>query len=153
MSDLPSTTSCYISTSCTDVRCCVEIPTLNNFTVTFTVSLDDCQKTLNVKIEKWTHTQMLHNYSWGTEEYFWVRGIYRVRLVLLLKRSLEWNRFRFMVFNATFNNISVRLWRSVLLVEETVVPWENHRPVACHSDKLYHIMYQLHLAEGMGLIS
>jgi hypothetical protein len=30
-----------------------------------------------------------------------------------------------MVFNATFNNISVILWRSVLLVEETVVPGEN----------------------------
>jgi hypothetical protein len=28
----------------------------------------------------------------------------------------------FMVFNATFNNISVISWQSVLLVEETVVP-------------------------------
>jgi hypothetical protein len=27
-----------------------------------------------------------------------------------------------MVFNATFNNISVASWRSVLLVEETGVP-------------------------------
>jgi len=32
----------------------------------------------------------------------------------------------FMVFNATFNNISVISWRSVLLVEETGVPGENH---------------------------
>jgi len=30
-----------------------------------------------------------------------------------------------MVFNATFNNISVISWRSVLLVEETGVPGEN----------------------------
>ena len=35
-----------------------------------------------------------------------------------------------MVLNATFNNISVISWRSVLLVEETGVPRENHRPVA-----------------------
>ena len=35
----------------------------------------------------------------------------------------------FMVFNATFNNISVMLWRSVLLVEETRVPIENHQPI------------------------
>jgi len=35
-----------------------------------------------------------------------------------------------MVFNATFNNISVISWRSVLLVEETRGPGENHRPVA-----------------------
>jgi hypothetical protein len=37
-----------------------------------------------------------------------------------------------MVFNATFNNISVMSWRSVLLVEETGVPGENHPPVASH---------------------
>jgi hypothetical protein len=35
---------------------------------------------------------------------------------------------RAMVFNATFNNISVLSWRSILLVEETGVPRENHRP-------------------------
>jgi hypothetical protein len=34
--------------------------------------------------------------------------------------------FEFIVFNATFNNISVILWQSVLLVEETGVPGENH---------------------------
>jgi hypothetical protein len=37
-----------------------------------------------------------------------------------------------MVFDATFNNISVILWWFVLLVEETGVPRENHRPVASH---------------------
>jgi hypothetical protein len=35
-----------------------------------------------------------------------------------------------MVFNATFNNISVISWRSVLLVEEIGVPGENNRPVS-----------------------
>jgi hypothetical protein len=43
-----------------------------------------------------------------------------------------------MVFNATFNNISVILWQSVLLVEETGVPGENHRPVASHWQTLSH---------------
>jgi hypothetical protein len=38
----------------------------------------------------------------------------------------------FMVFNATFNNISVISWPSVLLVEETGDPRENHKPVASH---------------------
>jgi hypothetical protein len=32
----------------------------------------------------------------------------------------------FMMFNATFSNISAMSWRSVLLVEETGVPGENH---------------------------
>ena len=35
----------------------------------------------------------------------------------------------FIVFNSTFNNISVISWQSVLLVEETRVPGENHSPV------------------------
>jgi hypothetical protein len=48
-----------------------------------------------------------------------------------------------MVFEATFNNISVISWRSVLLVEETGVPRENHRPdanklkVAIHKNTFY----------------
>ena len=36
------------------------------------------------------------------------------------------------VFNATAINISVISWKSVLLVEETEVPRENHRPAASH---------------------
>jgi len=43
-----------------------------------------------------------------------------------------------MVFNATFNNISVISWWLVLLVEETGVPGENHRPVASHWQTFSH---------------
>ena len=39
----------------------------------------------------------------------------------------------FMVFNATFSNISViSRWSVLILVEETGVPEENHRSVAIH---------------------
>jgi hypothetical protein len=47
-------------------------------------------------------------------------------------------------FNATFYNISVISWQSVLLVEETGVLSENHWQVI---DNLHHIMmYRVHLA-------
>jgi hypothetical protein len=36
------------------------------------------------------------------------------------------------VFKATFSNISLISWRSVLLVEDTRVPRENHRPAPSH---------------------
>ena len=46
------------------------------------------------------HVQLLHNY-----------------------RLIDW----FIVFNATFSNISAISWRPVLVVEEAGVPEENHR--------------------------
>jgi len=45
----------------------------------------------------------------------------------------------FMVFNTTFNNISVISWWSVLLVEETT-------DLQQVTDKLYHIMYRVQLS-------
>ena len=45
---------------------------------------------------------------------------------------------RVMVLNATVNNISVISRRSVLLVEKTGVPRENHRLTATHRQTLSH---------------
>ena len=49
-------------------------------------------------------------------------------------RNLGWC----MVFDATFNNILAKSWQSVLLVEETGVPGENHRPAASRGETLSH---------------
>ena len=59
------------------------------------------------------------------------------RLLTLLNPVVNsfWVGFMVMVLNATFNNSSAISWWSVLLVEETGVPGENHGP-----DKLDHIM-------------
>ena len=46
---------------------------------------------------------------------------------------IVWVKVRIMVINATFNNISLILWRSVLLmIEGTGIPGENHRSAASH---------------------
>ena len=50
--------------------------------------------------------------------------------------SFGW--FTLMVFNTTFNNIPDISWRSVLLVEETGGPEENHQPVTSHWQILSH---------------
>ena len=55
------------------------------------------------------------------------------------------------MFSATFNNISVISWKSVLLVEEIGFPGENHRPAASHQQTLSPsvVPYQVHLAVTM----
>jgi hypothetical protein len=52
-----------------------------------------------------------------------------------------------MVFNATFNTISVISWRSVLLVEETEGLGENHQLVASHRQTFSHNVVYLALIE------
>jgi hypothetical protein len=47
-------------------------------------------------------------------------------MLLIFITSGTYKVLTLMVFNATFNNISVISWQSVLLVEKT---GENHRPV------------------------
>jgi hypothetical protein len=49
---------------------------------------------------------------------------------------------RVMVISAIFNYISVISWRSVLLVNDTGGPGENHRPVASHLQILSHNVVQ-----------
>jgi hypothetical protein len=50
-----------------------------------------------------------------------------------------------MVFSATFNNMSAISWLSVLMVEETGVPRENH-DLPQIPDKLYQIiLHRVHI--------
>ena len=71
-----------------------------------------CGKTIHILVAEYMSTEMI---------------LCRGKTISSLQKVwLVW----FMVFNATFNNISVISWWSVLLVEETVVPGENHRPFA-----------------------
>jgi hypothetical protein len=51
---------------------------------------------------------------------------------------MEYYGWFMVVFNTAFNNISVISWRSVLLLEETGVPGENHRPAESHCQTLSH---------------
>ena len=60
-------------------------------------------------------------------------------IFLIMKALVLWTYIVcFMVFNATFNNISVISWQSILFVEETGGPRENHWSVASHWQTLSH---------------
>jgi hypothetical protein len=65
--------------------------------------------------------------------------IYPISNVLELKSTYLYKGVMgFMVFKATFNNISVLSWRTISLVEEIGVPAENQRPVTRHCQHLSH---------------
>ena len=74
------------------------------------------------------------------------RNLFLYKCLIILKFILEiylnnWNwkkGVRVMVFNATFNNISAISWWSVLLVQETEVSGENHRPAESYWQTLSH---------------
>jgi hypothetical protein len=71
-------------------------------------------------IQQWIHHEYSNEYTMNT-----------AMNTPWIQLNVGWVRW-FMVFYSTFNNISVISWRSVLLVEETGVHGENHRPVASH---------------------
>jgi hypothetical protein len=55
-------------------------------------------------------------------------------------------RVRVMVLHTTFNHISAISWQSDILVEETGVLEENHRPATSHWQTFHIMLYQVHLA-------
>jgi hypothetical protein len=67
----------------------------------------------------------------GYKQPFALKILQKYRRNFYLSKYHYWfDLIWFIVFNATFSNISAILWRPVLMVEETGVPGENHRPWA-----------------------
>ena len=57
-------------------------------------------------------------------QFYWWRKLGKIIISKKLSEIEQNNMFewvRVMVFNATFNNISVKSWQAVLLVEKTIV--------------------------------
>jgi hypothetical protein len=91
----------------------------------------------------WKESEVMVNNSTNinkTNNHHWCIKPQARKKPFLDKHVGNWNKYsvQILVLNTTFNNISVILWRSVLLVKETVVPGENHRPVASHWQTLSH---------------
>jgi hypothetical protein len=63
------------------------------------------------------------NETWSALDKYWITKFVKYT------GNLLW-LILFIFFNAIFSNISAISWRPVLVVEETTVPGENHRPWA-----------------------
>jgi hypothetical protein len=111
----------------------------------------------------WSDGSWIYNYlcnQYLSPLMLWVRISIRARCTILCEKICQWlvtgRGFLWvltdiswkvasclfvylMVFNATFNNISAISWQSVLLMEETGGPRENH-DLSQVIDKLFHII-------------
>ena len=83
------------------------------------------RKSLQILYECWRRAYHAH-LAQVFISFWWLT----VRFQQTAKHSKCW--FYLVMVNTAFNNISVIFWWSVLLVEETGVPGENHRPVTSH---------------------
>ena len=72
---------------------------------------------------------LITQYMYNPVTFKYMSLVYKVKHMVIV---------RLKVFDATFNNISAILWRSDLLVQETWVSGENHRPVSSHWQTLSH---------------
>ena len=104
---------------------------------------------LKVKNVLWLNKLESHawNELWTNITYLSTVSSFFVKNILLRTAHLifRFGWFGLMVFNATFNNISVISWRSDLLVEET---GGLHRPAASHWETLSHNVVLLVLSES-----
>ena len=105
---------------------------------------------------KW---QFYENYTWESKVIFALKAVAGKQMPPKVEKTIwvfsRWyyttilNWVRVMVFNSTFNNISVILWLSVILVEEIEVSGENPWPVGN-----YIKLYWVHITmSGFELIS
>ncbi|XP_052083535.1 uncharacterized protein LOC127720826 [Mytilus californianus] len=79
---LSSGTSCYISDVCTDVRCCVSVPLLGNHTFDFSLNLDGCTQFMEISLENYKEQLMLRDYTFGVENYLWIKGVLRLKYTI-----------------------------------------------------------------------
>ena len=109
------------------------LPTINNiFDIDFRSWIGVFDSTSESFIKQFV------SFLWRVGSFHWLLLFPSVKLNLMVRKQNEiWNGcytfwVRVRMFNATFSNISVISWWSVLLVEETRVPRENLELAASH---------------------
>lgn len=78
LSSITDRALCTVSSSCTNLQCCVNIPLLNR-TFEVGMELDYSYMSLRVYVEKMTRKQSLIGYQFGREETLSVHGVFKLR--------------------------------------------------------------------------
>lgn len=78
LSSITDRALCTVSSSCTNIKCCVNVPLLNR-TFEVGMELDYSYMSLRVYVEKMTRRQSLIGYQFGQEETLSVHGVFKLR--------------------------------------------------------------------------
>lgn len=74
--------TCYISSSCAALQCCVQVPIIST-TFSTKLEVDPCNIQMTVEIDQLKFTKNLFDYEWGKEEQVWLFGVVRIMYVHL----------------------------------------------------------------------
>jgi len=64
--------------SCQTLECCVDVTPLGR-TVYTAFTVDACNQSLTVEIEKYRHTVSLVNYDFGVQDQVWLHNIIKMK--------------------------------------------------------------------------
>ncbi|KAK3609657.1 hypothetical protein CHS0354_035942 [Potamilus streckersoni] len=118
---LMNITSCYLHDTCTGVSCCVEVKELGGRTITMELELLPCQKRFQFGIEQLKFSKTLIDYNWGTQEKFYLNGIFRLDYnfqELPEERKYIVNLYLSICFNARSSTCDI----VIPVLEHTVMP-------------------------------
>ncbi|XP_021353372.1 uncharacterized protein LOC110450253 [Mizuhopecten yessoensis] len=74
---LPSRVHCHLTSNCMGVSCCLEVEEISK-SIHLYIELDACDYILRLGIEKIQREILLFDYTFGTEDFFSLAGIFRV---------------------------------------------------------------------------
>ncbi|KAK3609658.1 hypothetical protein CHS0354_035943 [Potamilus streckersoni] len=77
VNSLPEQLVCNIPDYCTGISCCLSIPRIGRSVKTY-LSINTCDLTLTVGIDRLRFTVNLFDYTWDTDDHLYMRGVIRV---------------------------------------------------------------------------
>ncbi|XP_052806227.1 uncharacterized protein LOC128235446 [Mya arenaria] len=78
---LNSSVTCFLSDSCTAVKCCLDIEILQS-SIEFELNIDACEQEIHVGIESLRTIKFMQTYEYGASEAFYLGGVLKMDYII-----------------------------------------------------------------------